>query len=917
MKDWLVNAEYDERNRSLLLHGRKTDYELTWPDYFFVRSEEATRFPTDWDEHIEVDGSYARVTWPDPIRVGGSRSGRLHYFHERVFVPRGISPLEADIHPIQRFLIDRPKVRIAEDWRLLWYDLETEMVRDWEKVWKSRILSVSWSSSDGASGHIRSEALTDQAERKLLQDFFQVCARHDILLAWNGSRFDDRVISGRATLLDVDFAPDAYHWLDHLWLFKRYFMRTEDGAVKQSFALDAIAEAFLDQERKLPLEKRAREKGFESGDLFTWTWKNAPDLLREYNDQDVTIMRKLEEKTGFIKLHFSLSRLCRVLPTKSSQYPMTHVDGRMLQQGRIDGYHFPSRIRGTEATRRRARGAYVPEAVLGLHESVAVLDFARMYPSIIRTFNMSLETIDPSGDLIVPDTTPKGRRTGEVVCRFRSDKEGLLPAALRGVLQERKQYSQAQSKAEIGSDAFYDFNRLSTACKILANTFYGVVLSPMSRFYAAEIGESVTSMGRLLLSSTIQAAAKRGHPLVFGDTDSVAIVADDQQAAALKDVVNGEMIPELLLRAGVPPGKGEIEIDYEKRYRTIVVTASKRYAGRFAIYKGKEADPDSPIDIRGLEMVRTDVCQAARRLQRNVVEQVLSWVDPNELWKGIEKIRDAFARGETPSADLVLRKSVTKPIKEYASQPQQVRVAVEMVSRGMEVGVGQKIPFLIARSGPIIPDDLGSAEELDLGYYWNKMVYPPSLRVLKAAYPEIQWEALLFTRGIDPNQLGLFQGGVPLMAKQARKVRKVRKATRGVVLTVPESIDGDQLLEVLRAFPGEHPLRVDVLVRESGRSQLVELEGSDLKIQDPATVQQFGRALRTIGVRWGSSGDNRGDGNEAKGQTNGAVRKVRKVRRVRRAPEGGARTGEGTPEERPVRKVRRVRKAVGRDRPRD
>mgnify|MGYP000095968474 CR=1 FL=1 len=41
---------------------------------------------------------------------------------------------------------------------------------------------------------------------------------------------------------------------------------------------------------------------------------------------------------------------------------------------------------------------------------------------------------------------------------------------------------------------------------------------------------------------------------------------------------------------------GEIAIDYEKRYEIVLVSASKKYAGRFAVYKGKAAGSDLPAD---------------------------------------------------------------------------------------------------------------------------------------------------------------------------------------------------------------------------------------------------------------------------------------------------------------------------------
>lgn len=770
-KDTLVNA-FQEKGDVIRLVGRRSEIEIDWPDAFYVTTDHASKFPADWRQLMgEPDRGYVRVRWPDKSRE--SRISRLVYFNENVFQPRGISPLEADVSPIQRFLIENPTVRIAKDWKLLWYDLEAEEITNWDRPWLNRILSFSWRSSTGAKGHVRLEAKADQAERKLLEEFIRIADDHDILLAWNGSKFDDKMVQGRCAELNVPFGPELYHWLDHLWLFKRYFQRSEDGNVTASFRLDDVAAALLAEERKVDVRKIANERGYsrDKGDLFTWLWRDQPQVLREYNDQDVNLMEKVEQKTGFIGLHLAICELCRVLPRRNTLYPMTHIDGRMLQRGHAVGYHWPSRIRSEDdQPRTKARGAYVPEAVVGLHDSVAVLDFSRMYPSIILTGNMSLETLDPNGEIAIPETTPKGRPTGGIVARFRKNPEGHLPAALRGVLEFRSKFKKALAAAEPGSLEWHDAFRLSTACKILANVFYGTVLSPLARYYVHEIGEAITSFGRLLLASTIQTAENAGHPLVFGDTDSVAFSATDEQAEAIKDTFMSDVLPGIVEKTGADLGL--IELGYEKRYHRIVVTASKRYAGKFAVYDGKPADPTAPFDVRGLEIVRSDVCIAARRLQRTIIEMALEGADANALWTNMRELRDDFIKGKTPVPDLVLRKGLTKQPREYKTKPLQAKVAEQMTARGLEVWIGSKIAFLMTDSGPIIPDDFDAAKGLDLQFYWNNQVYPPAHRVLEAAFPEVSWDSLRFERGYDPNQLTVFEPGTPL-AKRPSPERAV------------------------------------------------------------------------------------------------------------------------------------------------
>jgi len=839
-KDTLVHALMGSHD-SIRLIGRSGEFEVDCEDVFYVSLEDARRLPGSWRQFLsEPKNGFVRVKWPEPVRDKGNRKGRLSYFTRKYFEPRRVKPLEADIEPVQRFLIEHPRIDFTRDWRKLWYDIEAERIDNWDKPWESRILSISWKSSNGKSGHLRAKELDDNSEQRILQAFIKIANKHDIILAWNGSRFDDRIFAGRCELLDIPFDSTLYHWLDHLKIFKKYYLRSEDGAVTSSFALDAISEKFLGEEKKVPITSLAIEQGWDqTGDLFTWVWKNSPELLKEYNDQDVDLMVKLEEKTGFIDLHLSLCRLCRVLPGSRSLFPTTLVDGRMLQIGHKKSYHFPTKRYHFNDDGEQAKGAFVPEAVTGLHRSVAVLDYAKMYPSIIRTFNMSLDTICSDGDLKVPDTDEQGKPTGEYVARFKSDHEGHLPSALRGILVARSQYSKMQSEAEVGSPEFHDAARLSTACKVLANTFYGVILSPRSRYYRKEIGESVTSVGRYLLSTTLATTQKHGYKFVFGDTDSVAFVATDEQAQGIKDEMNGEVIPALLEPLGVT--SSEIMIDYEKRYDRVVVTASKKYAGKFALYKGKVAGDDVAFDIKGLEIVRSDVSIAARNLQKFIINELLSGSPSSKIWMDVESFRDSHMSGRTDVKDLVLSKAISKDLKDYSSKPPQVRVAEWMKSEGREVGEGTKVPFLFVDGDVIHPDQLESSEDLDRVYYWNKYIYPPSQRVLEKAFPSEQWESLLFPKNFGKDQLDMFISTGP----SQKKVRRTRKVPKIIIHVDHESTKVKQLRKMFESFSGDHPVRVDV---ESPK-EVVEMICQQ-KIQNPQTCSKFGTALRTIGMSW-------------------------------------------------------------------
>ncbi|RLI23036.1 DNA polymerase II, partial [Candidatus Bathyarchaeota archaeon] len=142
------------------------------------------------------------------------------------------------------------------------------------------------------------------------------------------------------------------------------------------------------------------------------------------------------------------------------------------------------------------------------------------------------------------------------------------------------------------------------------------------------------------------------------------------------------------------------------------------------------------VDIVGLEAVRGDWCEAARRIQREVIKIILETGSPD---RAVEKARDLIAEvkaGKVPLRELVIWKAITRPIEEYRVRAPHVEAAKRLIKMGWEVEPGDKVGFVIVRgSGKLYdrvqPYQFVKQEDVDYSYYVENQVLPAVLRVLK------------------------------------------------------------------------------------------------------------------------------------------------------------------------------------------
>jgi DNA polymerase elongation subunit (family B) len=161
--------------------------------------------------------------------------------------------------------------------------------------------------------------------------------------------------------------------LDYMQLYRKYTYHE-----MHSYSLDAIAEHELG-DRKVAYEGTLDQ-----------LYNNDFEQFITYNIQDTVLLRKLDDKLQFIDLANVLAHSNGVL-LQNTMGAVAQTDQAIINEAHSRGLIVPDKARG--GSEFAAAGAYVADPVRGLHEWIGSIDLNSLYPSILRSCNMSPECI--------------------------------------------------------------------------------------------------------------------------------------------------------------------------------------------------------------------------------------------------------------------------------------------------------------------------------------------------------------------------------------------------------------------------------------------------------------------------------------------------------------------------------------------
>jgi DNA polymerase-2 len=458
--------------------------------------------------------------------------------------------------------------------------------------------------------------------------------------------------------------------------------------------------------------------------------------LAKYNLKDCELVTRIFAKTELLTFLLERASVTGLPADRSggSVAAFTHLYMPLMHR---QGFVAPNL--GTNPP-QASPGGFVMDSQPGLYESVLVLDYKSLYPSIIRTF-----LIDPVGlieGLQHPDDADSV--PGFRGARF-SRTRHCLPSIVSRVAEGRE-----TAKRELNAP-------LSQALKIIMNAFYGVLGSSGCRFFDTRLASSITLRGHEIMLRTRQLIEEQGHAVIYGDTDSTFVwlrrLHGQEEAAsighALVKHVNDWWREHVRDEFGL---ESALELQFEIHYKRFLMPtirgaeegSKKRYAGLVT-----RADGSDEMVYKGLETVRTDWSLLARQFQQELYERIFQRKPYQEYVR--DYVRKTLA-GEFDDR-LVYRKRLRRTLDDYERNvPPHVRAARladdynAQHGRPRQYQNGGWISYVITLAGPE-PLEVRRAA-IDYDHYISRQLQP----VADAILPFVDDDFSTLIGG----QLGLF-----------------------------------------------------------------------------------------------------------------------------------------------------------------
>jgi len=515
-----------------------------------------------------------------------------------------------------------------------------------------------------------------KSEKELLTESFRIMWDYPVIITFNGDNFDLNYMFHRAEKLKIEKDLNPIHVKRgfgimakaecdlrkgiHIDVFNFFFNRSISGYAfggsYQSASLNAISEALLGE------KKYEHEEDIHDMEI---------DILSWYNLKDSILTLDLTRFNNSLVWNLIIL-LCRI--TKLPIHDMirrqisTWIQNIFYFEHRRKNFLIPRKSEISEAKKGgelmskffdgKFQGAYVIQPVPGIHYDVVVMDFASLYPSIIKEFNLSYETVlcphkDDEDNLI------KG--TPYHIC---THKMGIFAYVVGFFRDTRVKYFKPKSSNKNLTQKQRSYNHtIQQALKVFINASYGVFGSKNFPLFCLPVAESTTGIGQYSIKQTIKKAEELGVKVLYGDTDSVFLL--NPSSSQMKEISDWS--------------KKELDLDLEAEKTYQFLALSKRKKNYVGIYKDTKY-----VDIKGLVVKKKNTPDFIKKAFSQLIEILKNITNDEEFKlarkKIIEIVKSNLNKIGQPDTftleDYAINIGLQKNLNNYTKViPQHVRAA--------------------------------------------------------------------------------------------------------------------------------------------------------------------------------------------------------------------------------------------------
>ena len=548
----LVDVQYLNKSRDVLYIFRDKDnnkvYHKEKDDYYCYQipkdSNIESRHLVKYDDLVQVKIPYRQKIMLDPdITYEGDEKITVKHARDYYLQTNGETP-ETDLNifflDIENYSDEKGFPHPEEAKQsicMVSYQYHNELktyVLDNKVLLKSPAVSINPDNS----------IVVFKSERELVSHFIRDLKKldPDFICGWNSNGFDLPYIYNRC--LKIGLNPESlsrfgevsidlnrsyadifgFVTLDQLVLYRNFTFTK-----RENYRLGTIAKLEIDKEK------------LDTGSNFPEMYRTDINKAIEYNRRDVTLLVDLEKKLQHISLQNEVKKISKS-SFKGSTSNMGMLDSLMISF--LKERNIASRNANVHEKKEQFEGAFVKEPIVGLHSNIVDFDFTSLYPSLIISYNVGINTfvmkfkdytlgydliydrdnlpdefvmiVDPvylkKEIKITKEQLLKKIEDNKLIytingCFYKShDNElSIYSEVLDFLLSSRKEFKRKMFEAkQTGDDysrAIYDNKQ--QVFKIFANALYGVLGNNVFRFFNTDMGRTITLSGQEAIKLSI------------------------------------------------------------------------------------------------------------------------------------------------------------------------------------------------------------------------------------------------------------------------------------------------------------------------------------------------------------------------------------------------------------------------------